>query len=69
MPGSRAATVSGSALRTHSRQSHADDSKEAMMLRKFGSLSSSVMWSQLVCQHAVMRGGSIRGFVMRLNQG
>ena len=43
-PGRRAAAVSGSAERYHSRQSRADDSKDAMMLRNDGSLSSSVMW-------------------------
>mmetsp|Transcript_29514 Transcript_29514/g.76185 ORF Transcript_29514/g.76185 Transcript_29514/m.76185 type:complete len:388 (-) Transcript_29514:680-1843(-) len=47
-PGSRAADVSGSGWRYHSRHSRADCSKEARMLRKLGSLSSSVMWSHEV---------------------
>mmetsp|Transcript_34721 Transcript_34721/g.82805 ORF Transcript_34721/g.82805 Transcript_34721/m.82805 type:complete len:287 (-) Transcript_34721:1429-2289(-) len=44
-PGSRAAGVSGSGWRYHSRHSRAELSKEDMMLRKLGSLSSSVMLS------------------------
>ena len=48
LPGSRAAEVSGSGWRYHSFQSRAEDSKEVRMLRKEGSLSSSVMWSHTV---------------------
>ena len=47
-PGRRAAGVSGSGWRYHSRHSRALDSKELRMLRKDGSLSSSVRWSHAV---------------------
>mmetsp|Transcript_29052 Transcript_29052/g.63633 ORF Transcript_29052/g.63633 Transcript_29052/m.63633 type:complete len:267 (+) Transcript_29052:1953-2753(+) len=56
-PGNRAAEVSGSAWRYHSRQSRADDSNDDMMFLKFGSLSSSLMWS-----HAVSEIQSAHGF-------